>query len=163
MFDFMSELDESDNRFAGMLFARRFSGASGVAGVRRKKSEKASVQARFFRKKSRNAAVSCIKKKLLTYSPATCPAGENPAKGQNSREVSPATCRWGIYCHRCTNSLTKKYVGPTFRWGLSLGNVLPSSLPHQLFPSDILLGIDFPSDMSLAKGSKCCWGKHRML
>ncbi|GKB35084.1 hypothetical protein Tco_0880026, partial [Tanacetum coccineum] len=55
--------------------------------------------------------------------------------------VSPATCRWGIYCHRGTNSLTKKYVGPTFRWGLSLGKVLPSSLPHQLFPSDISLGM----------------------
>ncbi|GKC59347.1 hypothetical protein Tco_1086945 [Tanacetum coccineum] len=45
-----------------------------------------------------------------------------------------------------------------------MGNVLPSSLPHQLFPSDISLGIDFPSDislgidfpsdMSLAKGSE---------
>ncbi|GKA77864.1 hypothetical protein Tco_0784401 [Tanacetum coccineum] len=45
----------------------------------------------------------------------------------------------------------------------SLGNVLPSSLPHQPFPSDISLGIYFPSDMSLAKGSECCWGKHRML
>ncbi|GKC47891.1 phospholipase D zeta 1-like protein isoform X1 [Tanacetum coccineum] len=61
-----------------------------------------------------------------------------------------------LYCHRGTNSLTKKYVGPTFRWGLSLGNVLPSSLPHQLFPSDISLGTNFPSDMSLAKGSECC-------
>ncbi|GKD13964.1 hypothetical protein Tco_1198371, partial [Tanacetum coccineum] len=83
--------------------------------------------------------------------------------GGDDTKVSPATCRWGIYCHRGTNSLTKKYVGPTFRWGLSLGNVLPSSLPHQLFPSDISLGIDFPSDMSLAKGSECCWGKNRML
>ncbi|GJR48105.1 hypothetical protein Tco_1316208 [Tanacetum coccineum] len=83
--------------------------------------------------------------------------------GGDDTKVSPATCRWGIYCHRGTNSLTKKYVGPTFRWGLLLGNVLPSSLPHQLFPSDISLGIDFPSDMSLAKGSECCWGKHRIL
>ncbi|GKB27766.1 F-box/kelch-repeat protein SKIP25 [Tanacetum coccineum] len=58
--------------------------------------------------------------------------------------------------------LTKKFVGPTFD-GLVTGNVLPSSLPHQLFPSDISLGICFPSDMSLAKGSECCWGKHRML
>ncbi|GKF52125.1 hypothetical protein Tco_0148592, partial [Tanacetum coccineum] len=71
--------------------------------------------------------------------------------GGDDTNFSPATCRWGRYCHRGTNFLTKKYVGPTFRWGLSLGNVLPSSLPHQLFPSDMSLGKHIPSEMSLAK------------
>ncbi|GKA35727.1 hypothetical protein Tco_0722218 [Tanacetum coccineum] len=69
----------------------------------------------------------------IELTPSTFPqrhfAGENPAKGQNSRGEK-----------RCKVKLKGKS-----------------------FLSDISLGIDFPSEMSLAKGSECCWGRHRML
>ncbi|GJZ90453.1 hypothetical protein Tco_0662380 [Tanacetum coccineum] len=43
------------------------------------------VQADFFRKKSGNAAVQAVYKKKLQTFPQRHVAGENPAKGQNSR------------------------------------------------------------------------------
>ncbi|GJY64202.1 S-adenosyl-L-methionine-dependent methyltransferases superfamily protein [Tanacetum coccineum] len=125
---FMMNLMRSDNRFADAFARYDSGGASGSGGSRARDSEGGED--------------------------GDDTGGED---GGDDTKVSPAT-RWGIYCHRDTNSLTKKYVEPTFRWGLSLGNVLPSSLPHQLFPSDISLGIDFPSDMSLTKGSECSEG-----
>ncbi|GKE33447.1 hypothetical protein Tco_1452769, partial [Tanacetum coccineum] len=48
----------------------------------------------FSGKKSGNAAVQAVYKKKLQTFPQRHVPGENPAKGQNSREVSPATCRW---------------------------------------------------------------------
>ncbi|GJX97837.1 hypothetical protein Tco_0353635 [Tanacetum coccineum] len=59
--------------------------------------------------------------------------------------------------------LDQKIRGVHFSLGIVAGERFAIELTHQLFPSDISLGIDFPSDMSLAKGSECCWGKHRML
>ncbi|GJX16555.1 phospholipase-like protein [Tanacetum coccineum] len=39
--------------------------------------------------------------------------------------LSPATCRWGKVCHRGTNCLTKKRVGPTSSLGIIAGDCIP--------------------------------------
>ncbi|GKD49414.1 hypothetical protein Tco_1278390 [Tanacetum coccineum] len=117
------------------------------------------VQADFLRKKSGNAAVQAVYKKKLQTFPQRHVAGETPAKGQNSREVSPATCRWGIYCHRGTNSLTKKYVGPTFRWGTFCHRAYPINFS----PATFRWGYVSPATCRWRKGEniagesiKCC-------
>ncbi|GJX70217.1 hypothetical protein Tco_0307388 [Tanacetum coccineum] len=135
--DFMMSLMRSDNRFADSLFARHeFSGASGVAGVRARDSDD-----------NTGGGIGGEDDELSCYMfirdrsfPIDMSLGES------------TTARGHQF-------LDQKIRGAHY----SLGNVLPSSLPHQLFPSDISLGICFPSDMSLAKRSECCWGKHRML
>ncbi|GJZ04747.1 hypothetical protein Tco_0538022 [Tanacetum coccineum] len=38
---------------------------------------------------------------------------------------SPATCRWGNVCHRGTNCLTEKRVGPTSSLGIIAGDCIP--------------------------------------
>ncbi|GJX25658.1 hypothetical protein Tco_0231954 [Tanacetum coccineum] len=38
---------------------------------------------------------------------------------------SPATCRWGKVCHRGTNCLTEKHVGPTSSLGIIAGDCIP--------------------------------------
>ncbi|GJX04755.1 hypothetical protein Tco_0190671 [Tanacetum coccineum] len=101
------------------------------------------------------AVQAAYKKNLQTF-PQRHVAGETPAKRQNSRVRSfPSDMSLGNLVPPWHQFLDQKIRGAHF----SLGNVLSSSLPHQCFPSDMSLGIGFPSDMSLAKVSECCWGK----
>ncbi|GJX01203.1 hypothetical protein Tco_0185116 [Tanacetum coccineum] len=149
-------------RFADAFARYDSGGASGSGGSRARDredgddtgGEDGGDDTNFFRKKSGNAAAQAVYKKKLQTFPQRHVAGERrfPSDMSLGKILPP----WHQF-------LDQKIRGAHFCWGLSLENVLPSSLPHQLFPSDISLGICFPSDMSLAKGSECCWGKHRML
>ncbi|GKC97323.1 RNA-directed DNA polymerase, eukaryota, reverse transcriptase zinc-binding domain protein, partial [Tanacetum coccineum] len=75
------------------------------------------------------------------------------------------TCRWGNVCHRGTNCLTEKRVGPTS----SLGIIAGDCIPDEDSPATILQrhfdGDSFPQrhvagespDMSLEKAPICEW------
>ncbi|GJW74556.1 hypothetical protein Tco_0133926 [Tanacetum coccineum] len=67
----------------------------------------------------------------------------------------------GNMCHRGTNFLTEKYVGPTFRFGIGRwGSTLSCRgiSPERTFLSDKSLGKGIPSDKSLGKAPKYRWG-----
>ncbi|GKC83545.1 hypothetical protein Tco_1139262 [Tanacetum coccineum] len=54
---------------------------------------------------------------------------------------SPATCRWGKVCHRGTNCLTEKRVGPTSSLGIIAGDCIPdedspATIPQRHFDGD---------------------------
>ncbi|GJS14729.1 hypothetical protein Tco_0409201 [Tanacetum coccineum] len=101
------------------------------------------VQADFFRKKSENAAVQAVYKKNCRLFPSDMSLGKIPLKDK-TLEKFPQRHVAGESTATWHNSLTKKYVGPTFRWGLSLGNVLPSSLPPSTFPQRHFAGDRVP-------------------
>ncbi|GJZ83357.1 hypothetical protein Tco_0648530 [Tanacetum coccineum] len=115
---------------------------------------------------------SVEKSNTKDFSPATCRWGKGTVNdkivvvqaltSQRISKLPPATfisfpsdMSLGNLVPPWHQFLDQKIRGAHF----SLGNVLSSSLPHQCFPSDMSLGIGFPSDMSLAKVSECCWGK----
>ncbi|GKA64539.1 hypothetical protein Tco_0764246 [Tanacetum coccineum] len=91
--DFMMSLMRSDNRFADAFARYDSGGASGSGGSRARDredgddtgGEDGGDDTNFFRKKSGNAAVQAVYKKKLQTFPQRHVAGENPAKGQNSR------------------------------------------------------------------------------
>ncbi|GJU74980.1 hypothetical protein Tco_1266385, partial [Tanacetum coccineum] len=66
-----------------------------------------------------------------------------------SPQLSPATCRWGKVCHRGTNCLTEKRVGPTSSLGIIAGDCIPDE--------------DSPATFRWGKVSPatCRWGKPR--
>ncbi|GJW48262.1 retrovirus-related pol polyprotein from transposon TNT 1-94 [Tanacetum coccineum] len=60
----------------------------------------------------------------------------------NISGLSPATCRWGKVCHRGTNCLTEKRVGPTSSLGIIAGDCIPdedspATIPQRHFDGDI--------------------------
>ncbi|GKC83385.1 F-box domain containing protein [Tanacetum coccineum] len=64
--------------------------------------------------------------------------------GGDDTKVSPATCRWGIYCHRGTNSLTKKICEAHFSLGVVAGERFAIELTPSTFPQRHFAGDRFP-------------------
>ncbi|GKB32258.1 hypothetical protein Tco_0871659 [Tanacetum coccineum] len=79
----MMNLMRSDNRFADAFARYDSGGASGSGGSRARDREDGDD----------TGGEDGGDDTIVTF-PQRHVAGENPAKGQNSREVSPATCRW---------------------------------------------------------------------
>ncbi|GJX09907.1 hypothetical protein Tco_0199766, partial [Tanacetum coccineum] len=61
----------------------------------------------------------------------------------------PATCRWGKVCHRDTNCLTEKRVGPTSSLGIIAGDCIPDE--------------DSPATIPQRHFATCRWENHEML
>ncbi|GKB40300.1 RNA-directed DNA polymerase, eukaryota, partial [Tanacetum coccineum] len=62
---------------------------------------------------------------------------------------SPATCRWGKVCHRGTNCLTEKRVGPTSSLGIIAGDCIPDEYSPATIPQRHVAGEN--PEMSLGK------------
>nr|GEX94839.1 hypothetical protein [Tanacetum cinerariifolium] len=65
----------------------------------------------------------------------------------------------GNMCHRGTDFLTGKYVGPT----VSLGKESLASVPQRTFLGDKSPGKCIPSDKSPGKAENCRWERGLML
>ncbi|GKB96266.1 F-box domain containing protein [Tanacetum coccineum] len=67
--------------------------------------------------------------------------GERKSDSKILKNLSPATCRWGKVCHRGTNCLTEKRVGPTSSLGIIVGDCIPdedspATIPQRHFDGD---------------------------
>ncbi|GJR12733.1 hypothetical protein Tco_0795385 [Tanacetum coccineum] len=152
--DFMMSLMRSDNRFADAFARYDSGGASGSGGSRARDSEGeedgddtggedgGDDTSRFFPEKSRNAAVQAVYKKNCRLFPSDMSLGK----------ILPP---WHQF-------LDQKIRGAHFSLVIVAGERFAIELTPSTFPSDISLGICFPSDMSLAKRLECRWGKHRI-
>ncbi|GJT18561.1 zinc finger, CCHC-type containing protein [Tanacetum coccineum] len=186
--DFMMSLMRSDDRFADAFARYDSGGASGSGGSRARDSEGGEDGDDTGREDGGDDTIVHIKK-ICRLFPSDMSLRKGDSKRQNSHGASvdkstnikvtpsdmslrklplkdktvesevPSNMSLGNLVPPWHQFLDKKIRGAHFSLGIVAENVLSSSLPHQCFPSDMLLGIGFPNDMSLAKVSECCWGK----
>ncbi|GJS19987.1 hypothetical protein Tco_0448619 [Tanacetum coccineum] len=72
---------------------------------------------------------------------------------------SPATCRWGKICHRGTNCLTEKRVGPTSSLGIIAGDCIPDEDSPATIPQRHVAGDRFPQRHVAGENPEMSLGK----
>ncbi|GJS77398.1 F-box domain containing protein [Tanacetum coccineum] len=72
---------------------------------------------------------------------------------------SPATCRWGKVCHRGTNCLTEKRVGPTSSLGIIAGDCIPDEYSPATIPQRHVAGETFPQRHVAGENPEMSLGK----
>ncbi|GKF52675.1 hypothetical protein Tco_0159585 [Tanacetum coccineum] len=71
--------------------------------------------------------------------------------------LSPATCRWGKICHRGTNCLTEKRVGPTSSLGIIDGDCIPDEYSPATIPQRHVAGERWGKPRNVAgENPDCC-------
>ncbi|GJU74978.1 hypothetical protein Tco_1266383 [Tanacetum coccineum] len=80
-----------------------------------------------------------------------------------SIQLSPATCRWGKVCHRGTNCLTEKRVGPTSSLGIIAGDCIPDEDSPATIPQRHFDGDSFPQRHVAGESPEMSLGKTRLL
>ncbi|GJX69423.1 hypothetical protein Tco_0305150 [Tanacetum coccineum] len=72
---------------------------------------------------------------------------------------SPATCHWGKVCHRGTNCLTEKRVGPTSSLGIIAGDCIPDEDSPATIPQRHFDGDSFPQRHVAGESPETLLGK----
>ncbi|GJT33045.1 hypothetical protein Tco_0923464 [Tanacetum coccineum] len=83
--------------------------------------------------------------------------------GHIQGQLSPATCRWGKVCHRGTNCLTEKRVGPTSSLGIIAGDCIPDEDSPATIPQRHFDGDRFPQRHVAGESPEMLPGKTRLL
>ncbi|GJZ77729.1 hypothetical protein Tco_0642401 [Tanacetum coccineum] len=79
--------------------------------------------------------------------------------GESLPKDSPATCRWGKVCHRGTNCLTEKRVGPTSSLGIIDGDCIPDEDSPVTIPQRHFDGDSFPQRHVAGESPEMLLGK----